>query len=137
MYSSWNSPGQNAGVRSLSLFQGIFPTRGSNLHCRRILYQLRHKGSLISAISFLLRVQSHRVVKWHVQGHTLLKLEVWAQDPACDPLCCTACWWSFPHTSSLMHILHLLPYFSELHRGMNAPSMDLPLSWPLTEDHLS
>ena len=33
---------------SLSLFQGIFPTQGSNPgrpHCRRILYQLSHKGS--------------------------------------------------------------------------------------------
>ena len=33
---------------SLSLPQGIFPTQGSNPglpHCRRILYQLSHKGS--------------------------------------------------------------------------------------------
>ena len=47
-YSPWNSPGQNTGVSSLSLLQGIFPTQGSNpglLHCRRILYQLSHKGS--------------------------------------------------------------------------------------------
>ena len=43
-----SSPGQNIGVGSLSLLQGIFPTQGSNpglLHCRRILYQLSHKGS--------------------------------------------------------------------------------------------
>ena len=42
------SPGQNAGVGSLSLFQGIFPTQGLNsglLHCRWILYQLSHKLS--------------------------------------------------------------------------------------------
>ena len=48
MDSSWNSPGQNTGVGSLSLFQGIFPTQGSNPglpHCRQILYQLSHKGS--------------------------------------------------------------------------------------------
>ena len=35
-------------VASCSLLQGIFPTQGSNpglLHCRRILYQLSHKGS--------------------------------------------------------------------------------------------
>ena len=34
----------------LSLFQGIFPTQGSNPglpHCRWILYQLNHKGSPI------------------------------------------------------------------------------------------
>ena len=30
LYSPWNSPGQNTGVGSLSLLQGIFPTRGSN-----------------------------------------------------------------------------------------------------------
>ena len=48
LYSPWNSPGQDAGVGSLSLLQGIFPAQGSNpglLHCRRILYQLSHKGS--------------------------------------------------------------------------------------------
>ena len=48
LYSLWNSPGQNAGVGSLSLLQGIFPTQGLNLclvHCRQILYQLSHKGS--------------------------------------------------------------------------------------------
>ena len=44
----WGSLGQNTGVGSLSLLQGIFPTQGSNpslLHCRQILYQLSHKGS--------------------------------------------------------------------------------------------
>ena len=48
LYSPWNSPGQNTGVGSLSLLQGIFPTQGSNpglLHCRQILYQLSHKWS--------------------------------------------------------------------------------------------
>ena len=50
LYSPWNSPGQNTGVGSLSLLQAIFPTQGSNpglLHCRRILYQLSHKGNTI------------------------------------------------------------------------------------------
>ena len=28
--SLWNSPGQNTGVGSLSLLQGIFPTQGLN-----------------------------------------------------------------------------------------------------------
>ena len=40
-YSPWNSPGQNTGVGSLSLLQGIFPTQELNqglLHCRQILY---------------------------------------------------------------------------------------------------
>ena len=46
--SPWNSLGQNTGVCSLSLLQGIFPTQGSNPglpHCRWMLYQLSHKGS--------------------------------------------------------------------------------------------
>ena len=48
LHSPWDSPGQDTGVGSLSLLQGIFPTQGSNpglLHCRWILYQLSHKGS--------------------------------------------------------------------------------------------
>ena len=48
LYSPWNSPGQNTGVCSLSLLQGLFPTQVSNpglAHCRQILYQLSHKGS--------------------------------------------------------------------------------------------
>ena len=48
LYSTWNAPGQNTGVGSLSLLEGIFPTQGTNpglSHCRWILYQLSHKGS--------------------------------------------------------------------------------------------
>ena len=30
IYSPWNSPGQNTGMVSCSLLQGIFPTQGSN-----------------------------------------------------------------------------------------------------------
>ena len=48
LYSPWNSLGQNTGVGSLSLLQGIFPTQGSNPglpYCTWILYQLSHKGS--------------------------------------------------------------------------------------------
>ena len=47
IYSPWISLGQNTGVSSLSLLQGIFPTKGLNPtlpHCRQILYQLSHKG---------------------------------------------------------------------------------------------
>ena len=48
LYGPWNSPGQNTGVGSHSLLQGIFPAQGLNPglpHCRWILYQLSHKGS--------------------------------------------------------------------------------------------
>ena len=46
--SPWNSPAQNTGVGSLSLLQGIFSTQGLNpglQRCRRVFYQLSHKGS--------------------------------------------------------------------------------------------
>ena len=45
LYSPWNSPGENSGMGSLSLLQGIFPNQGSNpglLHCRWILYQMSY-----------------------------------------------------------------------------------------------
>ena len=48
LYNPWNSLGQNTAVGSCSLLQGIFLTQGSNPglpHCRRIFYQLSHKGS--------------------------------------------------------------------------------------------
>ena len=48
LYSPWNSLGQNTGMGSLFLHQGIFPTQGSNPslpRCRLILYQLSHQGS--------------------------------------------------------------------------------------------
>ena len=44
----WNSPGQNTGVSSCSLLQGIFPTEGSNPglpRCRQSFYYLSYKGS--------------------------------------------------------------------------------------------
>ena len=47
--------GQNPGVGSLSLLQGIFPTQGSNPglpHFRHILYQLSHEGSPNTQVSF-------------------------------------------------------------------------------------
>ena len=47
-HSPWNFPGQNTGMGSFSLLQGIFPMQGSNpvlLHYKWILYQLSHKGS--------------------------------------------------------------------------------------------
>ena len=48
LYSPWNSPGQDTGVGSLSLLQGIFPTQELNqglLHCRWVLYYLSYQGN--------------------------------------------------------------------------------------------
>ena len=69
LYSPWNSPGQNTGVGSLCLLQGIFLTQESNwglLNCSWILYQLSYQGrylggninwvlgNVITGIDFLL-----------------------------------------------------------------------------------
>ena len=57
LYSPWNSPGQNTGVGSRSLLQGIFPTLGSNprrlylLRYRQALCYLSHEGSLKISIN--------------------------------------------------------------------------------------
>ena len=72
--SPWNPPGQNIGVGSLSLLQGIFPTlQRSNPglpHCRKILYQLSHKRSPreVKAIVF-------PVVKYGCESWTVKKAE--------------------------------------------------------------
>ena len=74
LYSPWNSPGQNTGVGSRSLLQGIFPTQGSNAglpHCRRILYQLSHKGSPTIKIKGIQRAKPNwgnfNVKTWFLQ----------------------------------------------------------------------
>ena len=57
LWSPWNSAGQNTGVGSLSLLQGMLPTQGSNLglpHCRQIFYQLSLKGSPHSSSSVIM-----------------------------------------------------------------------------------
>ena len=48
LHHPWSSLGQNTGMGSCSLLQGIFPTQGSNPglpHCRQILHQLSHQES--------------------------------------------------------------------------------------------
>ena len=96
-YSPRNSPGQNAGVGSLSLLQGIFPDQGSNPdlpHCRRILYQLRHKGSpgIWDCISF------HHLERFIEENNTLksgliLWMKIYWKINSC-------------HSKSVFHCLH-------------------------------
>ena len=67
------SPGQNTGVGSHSLLQGIFPTQGSNLnllHCRRILYCPSYQGSP-NMSNNILRVE--QITPWWLSG----------REPAC------------------------------------------------------
>ena len=54
LYSTGNSPGNNTGVGSRSLLQGICPTQGLNPglpRYRRILYQLNHQFSSVHSLS--------------------------------------------------------------------------------------
>ena len=68
LYSSWNSPGQNTGVGSLSFLQGIFPThklKWGLLHCSWILYQLSyHKTYSKKMKNFkMMMVDFHAITK--------------------------------------------------------------------------
>ena len=68
LYSPWNSPGQNTGVGSIVLLQGIFPIQGSNPglpHFRWILYQLSHQGSPHMSITTL-----KNILYTHTHTHT-------------------------------------------------------------------
>ena len=80
-----NSSGQNTGVGSHSLLQGIFPTQGLNpglSHRRRILYQLSHQGNA-KALRKMLNSEIHhsetpseeKVDLKHKSGHVVSQLE--------------------------------------------------------------
>ena len=67
--SPWNSPGQNTGVGSCFLLQGIFQTQGLNSglpHCRWILYQLSHQGSprILEWVAYPFSIGSSRPRNW-------------------------------------------------------------------------
>ena len=84
-----DSPGQNTGVGSLSLLQGIFPTQELNqglLHCRHILYQLVQKSWLFQSVSKCRLVSSGEFLPshpikdlWFLSSYSLL----------------LPCWWQF------------------------------------------
>ena len=61
LYSLWDSPGQNTGVGSCSLLQGIFPMQGLNPDLpqyRQILYQLSHQRSPLYHVNVCNSVQT-------------------------------------------------------------------------------
>ena len=68
-----NSPGQNTGVGSRSLLEGILPTeKGSNLglpHYRQILYQLSHKGSLKKLKSSEDTIEKKNIQRYFLSGY--------------------------------------------------------------------
>ena len=128
LYSLWNSPGQNTGVGSPSLLQGIFPTQGWNpglLHCRWILYQLSHKGSLRIlewvAYPFSSGSSQPRNQTW-VQSAlqaVSLPIELWGfywsivDLQSCVNFCYTAKWFSYTYIFCFMFfsimVYHMVP----------------------------
>ena len=68
-YSPWNSPGQNTGVGSLSLPQGIFPNQGLKpglLHCRWDSSPVESPGKQVT--------KHHTVIlseEWTILGYVL------------------------------------------------------------------
>ena len=48
LYSPWNSPGQNTGLGSHTLLQGIFPTQGSNPGSRSAEMHPKHHLEVLS-----------------------------------------------------------------------------------------
>ena len=80
LYSPWSSPGQNTGVGSGSLLQGIFLTQESNqglLHCRQILYQLSYQGSPIWRFLTKLKTVTTwfcNLIPWLIYLHYVWKL---------------------------------------------------------------
>ena len=63
LYSPWSSPGQNTGVGSYSLLQGIFPTQGSNPgipHCKEDSLPVEPPGKPknfgVGSLSFLQQI---------------------------------------------------------------------------------
>ena len=76
LYSLWNSPGQNTGVGSLSLLQGVLPSQGLTPglpHCRWILYQLSHQGSP-NSIQHLLYADTIYDIYVHVYVYVCIHL---------------------------------------------------------------
>ena len=81
LHGPWNSPGQNTGVGSLFLLQGIFPTQGLDpclSYCRWILYQLSYQGRIVMKVKWIniyniiLLLLSHFSVRPHRRQPTRL-----------------------------------------------------------------
>ena len=76
LYSPWNSPGQNSGVGSCFLFQGVFSIQGSNQglpQCGQILYQLSHQGS---SLEFQDSFKQYTVLLQRIYSNKMFKLFV-------------------------------------------------------------
>ena len=133
LYSPWNSPGQNTGVGSLSLLQGIFPTQGLNPglpHHGQILYQLSHNGSprILGRVTYPFSrgsswprnwtevscIAGGFFTNWAIREaknltHSLFPLAAWERDRKCLTL---AAYFLHLETPSLPKCYPLIPLFS-------------------------
>ena len=80
LYSPWNSPGQNTGVGSLSLIQGIFPTQGSNQvsHIAGRFFTIVQPGvGLWWGLNKYFNIQKTKIItsgpitSWQIDGETV------------------------------------------------------------------
>ena len=101
LYSPWSSPGQNTGVGSHSLLQGIFPTQGSNTglpHWRWILHQLSHQGSsgILEWVAYPFSSGSSQPRNWTgvscIEGRFFTN---WATRDTVDKIYLCKYWWCF------------------------------------------
>ena len=125
--SSRNSPGQNIGMGSLSLFQGIFPTQGLNPglpHCRWILYQLSHKGSprILEWVAYLLTQESN----WGLLHCGWIFYQLSYQGSWFSFIFSFAIWCFSPWCGNLIKIIDLLFYvyggFVTCLKGLSLPA---------------
>ena len=119
-YSPWNSLGQNTGVGSHSLLQGIFTTQGSNPGlplCGQILYQLSHQGSprILEWVAFpffrgsswprnqteVSCLAGRFFTSWATREaqnmRTSCLFPSWSNNPDLAPLCLSFCFCLFPN----------------------------------------
>ena len=135
LYSPWSSPGQNTGVSSLSLLQGIFPTQGSNPglpHCRRILYQPSHKGRPKLGVKLLISFSKKLSLSWissswKTTTRTFSSVQFSSVAQSCPTLCD-----QMNHSMPSLPVHHQLPEFTQthVHRVSDAIQPSHPLSSP-------
>ena len=76
----WDSPGKNAGVGCHTLFQGIVPIQGSNLHLLHLLHwhararthTHTYTEKLVSSLSLSLSIYIHTHTHTHIYTHISL-----------------------------------------------------------------
>ena len=85
--SPWNSPGQNTGVGSHSLLQGIFPTQGWKPglpHCRQVLYKLGHREANLT-VWIVTNWKIHKEVGIPDHLTYLLRNSMWVKKQLLEP----------------------------------------------------